>query len=84
MKLKKKMNTIKTILRSCYLLFGVALIAINFHLLFSNCFNSILLKYYEKMSWAIILHLLTGNSLGKSWLDILEKVLPNALQITEL
>lgn len=38
------MHTIKTVPKSCCVIFGGALISINFHLPFSNCFYLILLK----------------------------------------
>lgn len=46
--LKKKMYRIKTLLKSCYLTFGGTLISINLNLLFSDCFNLILLKILLK------------------------------------
>lgn len=47
---KKKIYRIKTVLKSCYLIFGGALISINFHLLFhGNCFNLIILKILKNV-----------------------------------
>lgn len=48
LKKKKKLCRIKTLLKSCYLTFGGPLISINLHLLFSDCFNLILLKILFK------------------------------------